>query len=94
MSLCGQVMIDDAFDSDPEDKVIALYNNECIGIANVDFDRVTNKSQIYLTVFGKEEMNRKQIQLRLWQASTNKIYDLTPDRDIVFAHGNVYGCGN
>ena len=94
MSLCGQVMIDDAFDSDPEDKVIALYNNECIGIANVDFDRVTNKSQIYLTVFGKEEMNRKQIQFRLWQASTNKIYDLTPDRDIIFAHGNVYGCGN
>ena len=94
MSLCGQVMIDDAFDSDPEDKVIALYNNECIGMANVDFDRVTNKSQIYLTVFGKEEMNRKQIHFRLWQASTNKIYDLTPDRDIVFAHGNVYGCGN
>jgi hypothetical protein len=38
MSLCGQVMIGDAFDTDPEDKVIAIYNNECVGMANVDFD--------------------------------------------------------
>ncbi len=94
MSLCGQVMIGDAFDTDPEDKVIALYNNECVGMANVDFDNVTNKSRIYLTVFGDDKMNRKPIQFRLWQASTGKVYDLSPNCDIVFAHGAVYGCGD
>ena len=94
MSLCGQVMIGDAFDTDPEDKVIAIYNNECVGMANVDFDRVTNKSRVYLTVFGDDKMNRKPIQFRLWQASTGKVYDLSPNCDIVFAHGAVYGCGD
>ena len=94
MSLCGQVMIGDAFDTDPEDKVIAIYNNECVGLANVDYDRVTNKSRVYLTVFGDDKMNRKPIQFRLWQASTGKVYDLSPNRDIVFAHGAVYGCGD
>ena len=94
MSLCGQVMIGDAFDTDPEDKVIAIYNNECVGLANVDYDRVTNKSRIYLTVFGDDKMNRKPIQFRLWQASTGKVYDLSPNCDIVFAHGAVYGCGD
>ena len=59
MSLCGQVLIGDAFDTDPEDKVIAIYNNECVGLANVDYDRVTNKSRISLTVFGDDQMNRK-----------------------------------
>ena len=94
MSLCGQVMIGDAFDTDPEDKVIAIYNNECVGLANVDYDRVTNKSRIYLTVFGDDKMNRKPIQFRLWQASTGKVYDLSPNCDIVFAPGAVYGCGD
>jgi cyclophilin family peptidyl-prolyl cis-trans isomerase len=94
MSLCGQVKIGDVFDSDPNDKVIALCNNECVGMANVDFDNVTNKSNVFITVFGKEEMNGKPIQFRLWQASTDKVYDLSADRDIVFAHGAVYGCGD
>ena len=92
MSLCGQVKIGDAFDTDPEDKVIALYNNECVGMANVDFDRITNKSSVHLTVFGDDKMNRKQIHFRLWQASTGKMYNLSTDRNILFAHGFVYGC--
>lgn len=92
MSLCGQVKIGDVFDTDPEDKVIALYNNECVGMANVDFDRITNKSSVHLTVFGDDKMNRKQIHFRLWQASTGKMYNLSADRNILFAHGFVYGC--
>ena len=94
MSLCGQVKIGDVFDSDPNDKVIALYNNECVGMANVDFDKVTNKSKLFLTVRGDEKMNRKPVRFQLWQASTDKVYDLSPDRDILFAHGAVYGCGD
>ncbi len=92
MSLCGQVKIGDVFDTDPEDKVIALYNNECVGMANVDFDRITNKSSVHITVFGDDKMNRKQIHFRLWQASTGKMYNLSADRNILFAHGFVYGC--
>ena len=92
MSLCGQVKIGEVFDTDPEDKVIALYNNECVGMANVDFDRITNKSSVHLTVFGNDKMNRKQIHFRLWQASTGKMYNLSTDRNILFAHGFVYGC--
>ena len=94
MSLCGQVKIGDVFDSDPNDKVIALYNNECVGMANVDFDKVTNKSKVFITVRGDDKMNRKPVRFQLWQASTDKVYDLSPDRDILFAHGAVYGCGD
>ena len=94
MSLCGQVKIGDVFDSDPNDKVIALYNNECVGMANVDFDKVTNMSKIFLTVRGDDKMNRKPVRFQLWQASTDKVYDLSTDRDILFTHGAVYGCGD
>ncbi len=94
MSLCGHVKIGDVFDSDPNDKVIAVYNNECIGMANVHFDNITNKSKVYLTIFGDDRMNGKQIYFRLWQASTGKMYNLSASQNILFAHGYVYGCDN
>ena len=94
MSLCGQVKIGDVFDSDPEDKVIALYNNQCVGMANVDFDRITNKSRVFITIHGDDQMTRKPIHFRLWQASTGKMFNLTADKNILFAHGFVYDCGD
>lgn len=101
MSLCGQVLIANGqsptayvYDSDPNDKVIALYNNTCVGMANIDFDNVTNQSKVFLTVYGEDKMNRKPIHLRLWQASTGKMYNLSADRNVLFSHGFVYGCGD
>ena len=94
MSVCGQVLINDDYDTDTEDKLIALYRNECVGMANIDFDNITNKSRVFLTVYGNEQMNKKTIRFQLWQASTGKVLTLTPSVDITFAHGAVYGCGN
>ncbi len=92
MSLCGIVKNGNVVDSDPNDKVIALYNNNCVGMANVNFDNITNKSRVFLTIHGDFIMNRKQIHFRLWQASTGKMFNLVPDKEILFAHGHVYGC--
>ena len=94
MSICGDVKIGDSFDTDVNDKVIALYRNECVGIANVAFDALTSKSEVFLTVHGSEAMNKKEIHFQLWQASTGKVLELTPSRKITFAHGAVYGCSD
>ena len=93
MSICGQVIIDGVYDTDSDDKVIALYRNECVGMANVAFSNLTNKSEVYMTVYGNEAMNNKAITFQLWQASTGKVLMLAPNRQILFAHGYVYGCG-
>ena len=93
MSICGQVIIDGVYDTDSDDKVIALYRNECVGMANVAFSNLTNKSEVYMTVYGNEAMNNKAITFQLWQASTGKVLMLAPNRQILFAHGYVFGCG-
>ena len=97
MSLCAKVQINTedgiTYDSDERDIVYALYHNECVGMANISFNSVTNSSDVYLTIFGNDEMNRKQIHFLLWQASTGRTYDLTANVNILFAHGFVYGCG-
>jgi len=94
MSVCGQVMMDGSFDIDPDDRVIALYHNQCMGMANIDFDNVTNTSKVFLTILGTDAMTGKALSFQLWQASTGKIYNLVPSTDIKFSHSAVYGCGD
>jgi hypothetical protein len=99
MSICGEVVLsihgqNTKYDTDPEDKVIALYNNECIGMANVELNEERNTSRVHLTVYGDDSMVREPVTFILWQASTGKTLALTPDRQILFAHGYVYGCGD
>ena len=98
MSVCAKVEINNdgniSFDTDNQDIVYAMYHNECIGMAHVTVNTNSNTSDVYLTVLGKEEMDRKQISFQLWRASTGKIFGLTPNRDVIFAHGSVYGCNS
>ena len=99
MSVCGQVILSTKdkgtmYDTDREDKVIALYRNNCVGMANVAFNNTTNTTDVFLTIHGNEAMSNRELNFVLWQASTGRVLNLTPSRKITFAHGNVYGCGN
>ncbi len=94
MSVCGQVLIDNTYDTDERDIVYATCKEECVGMANISFDDVTNQSRLYITVYGNENMGGKQIRFRLWQASTGKVFDLASNRDVLFSQGAVYGCGD
>ena len=92
MSLCGQVVINDEIDTDPQDIVYAMYRNECIGMANIEFDEVSNKSELYLTIYGSDELKGKKISFALWRASTGKTIQLSASTNIKFASGSVRGC--
>jgi hypothetical protein len=94
MSVCAQVKIGEEYDANENDIVYALYRNECVGSEHVSFDNVSNKSKVYLTVYGNDEMTRKPIRFQLWQASTGKLFDLTTNVNVLFAHGFVYNCGS
>ena len=39
-------------------------------------------------------MNKKALTFLLWQASTGKVFCLSPSEQIIFLPGNVYGCGD
>ena len=91
MAVCGQVKIDDVYDTDDRDKVFALYRNECIGTADA--------SNLFMTVYGNEQMKNKALNFVLWQASTGKTFNLSTSLNgepltIKFAEGSIYGCGD
>ena len=98
MSLCGTVILNDkmvngqmvnVYDTNPEDKVMAFFHGECVGMANI-----ADNGEVFLAVYGNEAMSNKEITFQLWQASTGKVLNLTPSLKIIFAHGAVYGCGS
>ena len=98
MSICGMVLVDDDIDTDSRDKIIALHRNECVGMANVKFNEDEFTSKLFLTVYGNEQMQNKQLKFLLWQASTGKTFNLSTSLDdqplnIKFADGNIIGCG-
>ena len=99
MSVCGQVQLtqqggNTVVDSDPDDRVYVLYRHECVGMANIEYDNLSNSSALFLTIYGNEAMTGKPLTFQLWQASTGKTLILSPDRDIVFRSGDVIGCSN
>lgn len=89
MSVCGTVMHNGQYDTNTEDKVMAFYHGECVGMANI-----AANGEVFLAVYGNEVMSNKEITFQLWQASTGKVLNLTPSRKITFTHGAVYGCGS
>ncbi|MBR4563697.1 MAG: hypothetical protein IKO26_04520 [Paludibacteraceae bacterium] len=93
MSLCGQVLVDDIYDTDSNDKVIAIFRNECVGMTNVNFSNATNTSEVFMTINGSEAMKDKDLNFLLWRASTGKVLNLSTSEKITFVPGNVYGCG-
>jgi len=98
MSICAKVMVvtqtGTTYDTDERDIVYAIYHNECIGKANVTYNDAANTSDVFLTVFGSDDMYRKELSFQLWQASTGTLYNLVSNRNITFAHGYVCGCGD
>ena len=95
MSLCAQVMLEDSvYDTDPNDIIYAFFSNDCIGKEHVSFDDITHTSKVFMTVYGNLAMNRQPVRFQLWQASTGKVFDLHANRNVLFAHGYVYNCGD
>lgn len=97
MAICGQVWLMangqqlTAMDTDSRDKIFALYRNECVGTADA--------SNLFMTVYGNEQMKNKALNFVLWQASTGKTFNLSTSLNgepltIKFAEGSIYGCGD
>ncbi|MCQ2325018.1 MAG: LamG domain-containing protein [Paludibacteraceae bacterium] len=103
MNLIGTVHLRDGahstyVDTDTRDVVGAFYGNTCVGMQSIT-SKVGSTANLYLKVYGKADMDKKDISLRLWQASTGKTFELTNSSDptnqsewrIRFVSDTVYG---
>lgn len=96
MSLIGQVLLantnDTTYDTDTNDVIAAFVNDRCVGTAHITYDDATLANHVYMTIYGDTDYEGETIRLRLWQASTGKIYILDSPRAIRFYRRACYGC--
>lgn len=98
MNLVGTVHLQDEahgtyVDTDTRDVVGAFYGNTCIGMQSIT-SNVGSTANLYLKIYGNDNMKKENISLRLWQASTGKTFVLQPDKNasvIRFVPDTIYG---
>ena len=80
----------ETIDTETNDLVAAFINNECVGVANIT--NTSGQYYAYLNINGDTEDNGATVQFFLWDSTTGKTYEMTPDRSVTFQNQSVVGC--
>ena len=95
MSIRGQVTLNTEkgtmLDTSNDDIIAAFCDGEMVGRAFNSFDKNTNKSYVYLTVYGHAANANKPLSFKLWHASTGNVYNLTTERVIQYRENGIEG---
>ncbi len=90
MSIVGKMRMNGLFSSDKDDLLAAFHEGICVGVVNNSYDKVNDMWYAFLTVYSNEKQT-SDIEFRMWDASTGKVYAATPDEVIFFAADALYG---
>ncbi len=90
MSIVGKMRMNGYFSADKEDLLAAFQKGVCVAVCNNTYDSVNDMWYAFLTVYSNEKQ-ADDLEFRMWDASTGKIYAATPDEPIVFIADVLYG---
>lgn len=91
MSLCGQVMIDGLFLTNPDDVVVAMLGDTLVGFAHVDPNPSGGGSYVFMTIYGTQFSEGRQLKFRPWQSSTGHVFNLTAVPIVAFQADGMVG---
>ena len=82
-----KINVDDKvmFSEDEDDLVAAFIDGKCAGVTNVQYEDFSDSYRIYLNIYGNSDAIGKEIELKVWDASTGVVHP------IVMAYENL-GC--
>ncbi len=90
MNVYGKMRIDNIFSADEEDMLAAFSNGKCVGVTNNQYLKVNDMWYAFLTVYNNENRT-DNLEFRMWDASTGKIYMAMPAEPISFESDAVKG---
>ena len=77
-TLFGAVKIDVdgkvIFSEDEDDLVAAFIDGKCAGVANVQYEDFSDSYRVYLNIYGNSDDAGKNIELKVWDASTGIVH--------------------
>ncbi len=93
MVVFAKIKVDGVFSNDEKDMLAAFYNGECVGVANMSYDKTTDMWYAMLTVYS-EVSSSHDIVYRIWDASKGLISQAEPSESVRFSDNKVCGTPN
>ncbi|MBR5335522.1 MAG: hypothetical protein IKV23_04535 [Bacteroidaceae bacterium] len=64
------------YSEDEDDLLAAFIDGKCAGVTNVQYEEFSDSYRAYLNIFGHSEDKGKEIELRVWDASTGLVHPI------------------
>ncbi len=78
MTAIGQIKIDNVISTDPNDMVGAFNElGECVGVGQPAYYPTMDAYYVFLYIYGSNDMKDKELQFRIYDASTGTTYPLS-----------------
>lgn len=77
--------------TNPEDVVVAMAGDSVMGYAHVSPELSGGGSYVFMTVYGTESTEGRQLRFRAWQATTGHVYNLSTDEAVFFHSDAIVG---
>lgn len=91
MSIFGKILINNLYSADEEDILAAFNGSECVGICNNKYYKINDTYYAMLTVYSNQAEESKDLEFRIWDASTGSTYIAEPESPIHFVNNSVIG---
>ena len=91
MSIFGKMLIDNIYSSDENDILAAFNGSECVGVCTNKYYKINDMWYAMLTVYSNEPEASKDLEFRIWDASTGSTYIAEPTSPIHFVNNSVIG---
>ena len=85
MNVDGKVV----YSEDEDDLVAAFIDEQCVGVTNVMYESFSDSYRAYLTIYGNSDFYGKEIELKVWDASTGIVHPVV--KTFVDAQADVEG---
>ena len=77
MNVDGKVV----YSEDEDDLVAAFIDGQCVGVTNVMYESFSDSYRAYLIIYGNSDFDRKEIELKVWDASTGIVHPVVKTFD-------------
>lgn len=91
MNVVATVKVDGQYSEDENDLIAAFIDNKCVGITSPSYYKRYDSYYVMMDVYGNKNMANKEVQFRIWDASTGVTYVCQSSESVSFVSNSIIG---
>ena len=94
MNVIATLKVDGQYSEDENDLIAAFIDDKCVGLTSPSYYNRYDSYYVMMDVYGNADMANKEVQFRIWDASTGVTYVCQSSESVNFGSNAVYGSIN